>query len=581
MAMDGLTLASSIREMEGQLLGARIEKIYQPERDELILALRGSHRLLLSSHAANCRAQLTKVSRQNPAEPPMFCMLLRKYIQNGRIAGFSQPHFDRVLKIEIAAADDFGEPASYFLIAEIMGKHSNIVLVKNGVVIDSIRHVTPSISSVRVLMPGVPYAPPPKQDKADPRAADESSIRAALEAHPEGKLGRTILSLWSGLSPAAAEEIALRAAQSAELSYGALDGARKALCVKRVAAFFEDVRAGRFAPTLTLNPAGGPMGYFAYSPISVSESAKKHFDSTGAMLDEYYGLREKAELTRRKGHALNRVLQNNIERCRKNLALQQDILQSSAKMEENRLFGELLTANAHALPKGARVARVVNYYDETGATVDIPMDPALSPAQNAQKYYKKYAKQSAAYGMAGARIKEIRSELDYLEGQLENLNNCTEDNELLEVREELIREGYVRPERGRKRPPKIAESKPWHYLASDGTDIYVGKNNLQNDRLTLRDAAPGDYWLHTKNIPGSHVIVKSGNPTEQTLLEAALLAAWHSQAKNSAQVPVDYTPRRFIKKPAGSRPGFVIFSTNRTLYVTPTEEAVKKLRQVN
>lgn len=579
MAMDGLTLAASLREMEAKLIGARIEKIYQPERDELLLTLRGGHKLLLSAHAANGRVQLTRQTRQNPAEPPMFCMLLRKYIQNGRVSGFSQPGFDRVLHMEISAADELGFPTTYQLIAEIMGKHSNIVLVKDGVIVDAIRHVTPSISSVRVLMPGVPYCPPPAQNKADPRDATPDSIRDALCGMPSVPLGRAVLSLWSGLCPAAATEIASRVL-SPDAAFTELDSIRQDLCVNRIYDFFQSVKNGEFHPTLTVNRFGEPQAFFAYDPTGVSADAKKHFDVPSAMLDEYFGLREKAELTRRKGHAISRVLQNNIERCRKNLAQQQEILLSADKMEQCRLFGELLIANAHAIKKGATKARVVNYYDEQGATVEIPLDPALSAAQNAQKYYKRYNKLSAAYGMAKERMALIQSELTYLEGQLENLNNCTEDNELLEIREELIREGYVRPEKGRKRPPKIAESKPWHYIASDGTDIFVGKNNLQNDRLTLRDAAPDDIWLHTKDIPGSHVILKSANPSETALHEAAMLAAWHSQARNSAQVPVDYTPRRFVKKPSGSRPGFVIFSTNRTLFVTPDEEQVKSLKQV-
>ncbi len=578
--MDGITLAAARAELAGKIIGAKIEKIYQPEKDELLLLLRGGHRLLLSANASRGRVQLTRAGRQNPAEPPMFCMLMRKYLTGGKVLSLSQPGFDRILHIAVEAQDELGDLSTFTLIVEIMGKYSNIVLVKeDGVIVDAIRHVTPALSSVRVLMPGVPYEAPPSQGKADPTEADEAAV-AQLLSETSAPLGRAILSLWAGLSPAAAAEIALRAAGTDAIAFDELDEAHRTMAVRRIAAFFAAIREGEFSPTLVLNDYGDPLAFFPYDPSQYAPQFKQSYPSVSETMDVFYDLRERTDRIRQKGASLHRILANNIERCQKKLAIQQDILRQSEKMEQYRLFGELLTANAYQLERGAKSASVQNYYDENLATVTIALDPTLSPSANAQKYYKRYNKAKAAYDMADGQIAQITEELAYLEGQINNLENCTEENELAEIREELIREGYAKAEKGRKRPPKLAKTRPLHYLSSDGTDIFVGKNNVQNDDLTLRFADGDDVWMHTKNIPGSHVIVKSAAPSEQTLREAALLAAWHSKARTSAQVPVDYTPRKYVKKPSGSKPGFVIYSTNRTLYATPDEGAVKALRLV-
>lgn len=579
MAMDGLSLAAVCKELNETVLGARIEKIYQPEKDELLLNLRSGRKLLLSANAANCRVQLTAAKRQNPSEPPMFCMLMRKYLTNGRIAAVRQAGLDRVLTIGITATDDLGEPATFSLIAEIMGKYSNVVLVKeDGTIVDAIRHVTPAISTVRILMPGVKYEQPPAQSKLNPAELTKEQVYNALSAS-SGRLDKAILSAFAGLSPAVAAEVAEHAAGDALIPFSALDDQRKALCAGRTHAFFENIAKGAFSPTVVVDDSGDPVAYFAFDTRSAAPQNKRGFETMSAALDEYFGLREKTDRIRQKSANLRRLLQNNIERCQKKLAMQQDILLTSDKMEQNRLFGELLTTNAYRAERGAGEAAVVNYYDPDQREVTIPLDPSLSAAANAQKYFKKYNKQRAAFDMATGQIAEIKAELDYLEGLLANLDNCAEENDLAEIRQELIREGYVRPEKEKQQ--KIPASKPFHYVSKDGIDIFVGKNNLQNDRLTLKDSDPGDIWLHTKNIPGSHVIIRSKQPPETTLKEAAVLAAWHSKARGSAQVPVDYTPRKFVKKPSGSRPGFVIYTTNKTLFVTPEESAIRAIKRID
>lgn len=579
MAMDGLSLAAVCKELNDSILGARIEKIYQPEKDELLLHLRSGRKLLLSANASHCRVQLTNIKRNNPAEPPMFCMLMRKYLTNGRIAAIRQPGLDRILVIDISATDDLGEPTTFSLIAEVMGKHSNVILVKeDGAIVDAIRHVTPAISTVRILMPGVAYEQPPAQNKLNPAEVTKEQVYEALSTS-SGRLDKAILSAFAGLSPAVAAEVAQQAAGDALIPFSALDDARKDLCASRVYVFFEAIAKGTFCPTLVVDDFGDPLSYFAFDTRSVAPQNKRSFAAMSEALDEYFGLRERTDRIRQKSASLRRVLQNNIERCQKKLAMQQENLQSADKMEQNRLFGELLTANALRAERGASEMTVVNYYDPEQKEIVIPLDPSLSAAANAQKYFKKYNKQRAAFDMATDQIAQIKEELDYLEGLLSNLDNCADENDLAEIKQELIREGYVRPEK--EKQPKTLASKPFHYISQDGIDIFVGKNNLQNDRLTLRDSDPEDIWLHTKNIPGSHVIIRSKNPPQTTLKQAAMLAAWHSKARNSAQVPVDYTPRKYVKKPSGSRPGFVIYTTNKTLYVTPEESEVRAIRRIN
>jgi predicted ribosome quality control (RQC) complex YloA/Tae2 family protein len=578
--MDGITLAAVRCELQAHYAGAKIEKIYQSEKDELMLHLRGGEKLLLSASASNGRVQLTRASRKNPPEPPMFCMLLRKHIGNGRLIAFEQPGFDRILRISIAAENELGEPCVFYLIAEIMGKHSNLILTKeDGTIVDAVRHVTPAISSVRCIMPGLKYENPPSQQKLDPREVAKEHIRALLDA--PGRLDKAVMGAYSGICPAFAREIALRSAGEESPLCENLTPGQKDFAARQISAFFRMLREGDFAPTLVLNSYQEAVAVYPFDPRSYEEAYKRPYERIGEALDEYYALRDAGERVRQKGASLHKILSNNIERCQKKLAIQRDIIAQSSRLEEYRLYGELLTANVYRIERGVLSARVENYYDENMAPIDIPLDPALSPSENAARYFKKYTKTKAAYAMADEQIQKIQEELDYLEGTLDSLEKCTEENELREIREELTREGYIRPDKNARRSPKGPQSKPLHFLSSDGLDLYVGKNNVQNDNLTLRFASGEDIWLHTKNIPGSHVILKADKGISDTaLLEAAHLAAYYSKARGGAQVAVDYTPRKYVKKPSGARPGFVIYSTNRTLYVTPQESVVKSLRQV-
>lgn len=577
MAMDGLNLHASVIEMQRLLVGGKIDKVQQPERDELLLGVHtncGNYKLLLSASAANTRAHLTEVKRTNPADAPMFCMLLRKRILGGRIISVDQPNMDRVLVLTIEAQNDLGDLVPYRLIAEIMGKHSDVVLVnEKGMIVDAIRHVGVGMSNVRLLLPGVQYELPPQQEKMDPLTAEKEEFARVLSQG--GRIDKRLSGSFFGLAPSMAAALAARVTE--ETACEALSDFARAALADSLFSFYRAFAEGVFAPTLALNEFDEPVGVYPFVPKGVKSCPA---ESIGAAYDAFCAQHDIYERMQRHGASVRKVLQNNIERCEKKLALYADAMNATESMERNRLYGELLTANLHSAKQNGTVAAVLNYYLDPPKLIEIPLDARFSVGDNAQRYFKKYQKQKAARDMAGAQREQTLEELAYLEGQLDNLSKCAGDAELAELVEELWEQGYLKREKGAKKPQKHAASKPMCFASTDGcARIYVGKNNKQNDALTLRFAEGGDIWMHTKNIPGSHVIIKcEGEPSEQTLLEAATLAAYYSRARGSENVPVDYTPRKYVKKPAGAKPGMVIYTTNRTAYVTPEEARVKALK---
>ncbi|MCI6966687.1 NFACT family protein [bacterium] len=578
MAMDGLNLHASLIEMQ-QLIGGKIDKVQQPERDELLLGVHtanGNFKLLLSASAANTRAHLTQVKRTNPADAPMFCMLLRKRIAGGKIISVDQPNLDRVLVITIEAQNDLGDLVPYQLISEIMGKHSNIVLVnERGMIVDAIRHVGVGMSNVRLILPGLPYELPPQQAKKNPLTASETDFALALSQ--EGRIDKRLSGAFFGLAPAMAAALAARVTE--KTSCESLSELERSLLAESLFVFYRAFAAGEFTPTLAVNEFSEPIAVYPFVPAGVPSCPA---ESIGAAFDAYCAQHDVFERMQRHGASVRRVLQNNIERCEKKLALYAEAMNATESMERCRLYGELLTANMHALRQNGKEAAVLNYYLDPPEMVEIPLDPRFSVGDNAQRYYKKYQKMKAARDMAGAQREQALTELAYLEGQLDNLGKCVSDTELTELVDELREQGYLKREKGAKKPQKHAATKPMCFASSDGrARIYVGKNNRQNDALTLRFAEGNDIWLHTKNIPGSHVIIKcEGELSEQTLFEAAMLAAYYSRARGSENVPVDYTPRKYVKKPAGAKPGMVIYTTNRTAYVTPDEASIKALKPI-
>ncbi|MDY4696003.1 MAG: NFACT RNA binding domain-containing protein [Eubacteriales bacterium] len=578
MSMDGLSLYSAMNELNKRLAGGKIDKIQQTDKEELLLMVRSlgqTYRLLINASAADNRVQLTELKKQAPSEAPMFCMLLRKRIAGGKIVRFEQERLDRVLKISIETYNDLGDLSVFALYCELMGKHSNIILAnEKGVIVDAIKHVGLGMSSVRFVMPGLEYSAPPAQDKQDPSkaSADDFSMAMCMVGM---SIAKALSNAFFGLSPAVAAQLVARYTDKTECTQ--LSEAERKELAERLAAFYADMAQGKEKASAVLNALGETEAVY---PFAISGSGIKLYDSIGEALDGLYINSDRREWAKRHGASARKVLQNNIERCEKKLALYADALNSGEQMEKCRLYGELLTANLHSLKSGTDTAAVDNYYADPVERIAIPLDRQLTPGENAQRYYKKYQKLKAARDMAIVQREQTLSELNYLEGQLDNLTKCTAENELSELIEELKDQGYIKRDKGGKKKMKLAASKPMHFVSSTGADIYVGKNNRQNDELTLHFASPNDIWMHTKNIPGSHVIVKGTSEQDTaTMTEAALLAAYYSRARGSENVAVDYTPRKYVKKPAGAKPGMVIYTTNKTAYVTPSEEAVAGLKE--
>ena len=578
MSMDGLSLYSAMNELNKRLAGGKIDKIQQTDKEELLLMVRSlgqTYRLLINASAADNRVQLTELKKQAPSEAPMFCMLLRKRIAGGKIVRFEQERLDRVLKISIETYNDLGDLSVFALYCELMGKHSNIILVnEKGVIVDAIKHVGLGMSSVRFVMPGLEYSAPPAQDKQDPSkaSADDFSMAMCMVGM---SIAKALSNAFFGLSPAVAAQLVARYTDKTECTQ--LSEAEREELAERLAAFYADMAQGKEKASAVLNALGETEAVY---PFAIAGGGIKLYDSIGEALDSLYINSDRREWAKRHGASARKVLQNNIERCEKKLALYADALNSGEQMEKCRLYGELLTANLHSLKSGTDTAAVDNYYADPVERIAIPLDRQLTPGENAQRYYKKYQKLKAARDMAIVQREQTLSEQNYLEGQLDNLTKCTAENELSELIEELKDQGYIKRDKGGRKKMKLAASKPMHFVSSTGADIYVGKNNRQNDELTLRFASPNDIWMHTKNIPGSHVIVKGASEQDTaTMTEAALLAAYYSRARGSENVAVDYTPRKYVKKPAGAKPGMVIYTTNKTAYVTPSEEAVAGLKE--
>lgn len=578
MSMDGLSLYSAMNELNKRLAGGKIDKIQQTDKEELLLMVRSlgqTYRLLINASAADNRVQLTELKKQAPSEAPMFCMLLRKRIAGGKIVRFEQERLDRVLKISIETYNDLGDLSVFALYCELMGKHSNIILVnEKGVIADAIKHVGLGMSSVRFVMPGLEYSAPPAQDKQDPSKASVDDFSMAM-CMVGMSIAKALSNAFFGLSPAVAAQLVARYTDKTECTQ--LSEAEREELAERLTAFYADMAQGKEKASAVLNALGETEAVY---PFAIAGGGIKLYDSIGEALDSLYINSDRREWAKRHGASARKVLQNNIERCEKKLALYADALNSEEQMEKCRLYGELLTANLHSLKSGTDTAAVDNYYADPVERIAIPLDRQLTPGENAQRYYKKYQKLKAARDMAIVQREQTLSELNYLEGQLDNLTKCTAENELSELIEELKDQGYIKRDKGGKKKMKLAASKPMHFVSSTGADIYVGKNNRQNDELTLRFASPNDIWMHTKNIPGSHVIVKGASEQDTaTMTEAALLAAYYSRARGSENVAVDYTPRKYVKKPAGAKPGMVIYTTNKTAYVTPSEEAVAGLKE--
>ena len=577
MPLDAVCLSGVVRELRGAVLGLRIEKVQQPARDLVILSLRGGRRLLLCAGASQARIHLTGAARENPAAPPMFCMLLRKHLGGGRLSGLEQPALERVVILTIDVVDELGEPGQRRLVLECMGRHSNLILLDGqGRIIDCLRRVDLEMSEQRQVLPGLFYRLPPAQEKADPLSTGEADFRRLLSgANPEQEAAGFLLDAFFGLSPLACREIACRAGVETLLT---LEG-REALC----AAFFDWqqlVREEAFRPCLLLRD--GRPADFSYLPLLQygSSAQAQEWDAFSPMLDAFYETREQAERLRQRGQDLQRAASNARDRARRKLALQEKEYAQTQDRDRLRICGELITANLHRMERGQSVLRAQNYYDPDCLETDIPLDPLLTPQQNAARYFKQYHKAKTAEGYLSSQMALARRERDWLESVLDELSRAETEQDFADIRRELREAGLLKGAAPGKKEPRRAPSKPRAFRSSGGLRILVGRSNTQNDQLT-RDAFKSDYWFHTQRIHGSHVILccEGAEPDRQSMTEAAMLAAWFSQGRAGGQVAVDYTQVRNVKKPGGARPGMVVYDPYQTAYVTPDEALVKALAE--
>ena len=577
MPMDGLTLGFMARELRETLTDGRIEKVSQPEKDMLVLVIRAlgkNHKLLLSAAPSFARAHLTDANYQNPADAPMFCMLMRKHLQGGRLTNLEQVGGDRVLKLTIENKDELGDTAPRELYLELMGRHSNLTLVKDGRIVDAIRHVSGDMSRVRQALPGLPFVPPPAQDKIDPAELTEEALAERM-TQLSGPLDKALAASIRGLSPTAAREIAFRATglhrtELSDLNIAELSGVICAL-------FGRMPQMAR--PTAQMRPDGLMADVLPFPYLSLETGLQKPYPTLSAALDAFYFGRDRRDRMNQKSQALKRLIKTHLERDEKKLALQEEELTASAKMEEYRVAGELLTAQAYLVPRGAETVQLPNFYDPQGGTVEIALDVALTPAQNAQKYFKRYRKARVAQDLAREQKEKTLKEIELLEQAMFDLEESETEQDMADVRKALEEGGIVKPAAGKggKKKPRQPESAPMRFLAPDGTEIIVGKNSAQNDRVT--GAAKGtDTWLHAKDMPGSHVIVKAEHPSPDTLAMALRLAAWFSRGKG-VSVPVDYTLRKHVKKPGGSPAGFVIYTNQKTVVTSATEGEIAGMKR--
>ncbi len=580
MAFDGVTIACIASELRNKLLGGRLCKIAQPEEDELLLTVKqpgGQYRLLLSASASLPLVYLTGTNRPSPSTAPNFCMLLRKHLQNGRIVEISQPGLERILRIVVERLDEMGDLRRKTLIVEIMGKHSNIIFCgEDGLIIDSIKHISAAVSSLREVLPGKPYFIAGTQDKLDPLAADADSFRLAVAAKPQ-PVFRAVYSAFTGISPVLAQELCHRAGVDADLSAAGLTEAD----LDHLAGVFLDmmdaVRREAFSPCIACT--GSRPVEFAAFPLTMymeERDSLKEYGSMSELVEQYYAQKEALTRIRQKSSDLRRIVQTALERSVKKYDLQLSQMNDTKKRETYRIYGELLNTYGYSVSPGAKSLEAVNYYN--GETVSIPLDPTLSATENAKRYFEKYGKMKRTFEALSELTKEVKAQIDHLESVNAALDIARKEEDLAEIREELAESGYIRRKSGAKKQ-KIT-SRPFHYISSDGFHIYVGKNNYQNDWLTFQFATGNDWWFHAKHMPGSHVIVKLGNEKElpdRTFEEAARLAAYYSKGRDQEKVEVDYIQKKHVKKPGGAKPGFVVYYTNYSMSIGTSIEDIQKV----
>jgi predicted ribosome quality control (RQC) complex YloA/Tae2 family protein len=563
MAFDGLFTKAMTHELQ-QLVSGRISKIHQPNSQEIVLHIRAggkNSRLLISIHPSYSRIHITNEAIDNPSEPPMFCMLLRKHLESGFISSISQLDMDRVIILRVESKNEIGDEMVRELHIEIMGRHSNVILVDptRNLILDSLKHLSPSVNSYRTILPGQPHIAPPKQDKKNPYEVDEQEFLALFTSED---LPREFLSNLGGFSPLQAKELANRIEESNQSSYTVFKS------------FLDEFDQKK--PTGTYVEQGN-KALFSSVDLSHIEGQKTSYDSLGELLDKVYFARAERDRVKQQAGDLERWLQNELDKLKLKLKKLAKEKANAEKLETFQLHGELLMANLYLLKKGMTEAEIVNYYDENNSVVIIPLSPRKAPVENAQSFYTKYNKAKTALIKTQQQLDKTKEDIDYLEMLQQQVMQAS-PLDIEEIREELAEQGWMKA-RVLKKKKKVVKPTPEDFISSTGLPISVGKNNKQNDYLTFKIANKSQTWFHTKDIPGSHVVIHDNEPDEESILEAAMLAAYFSKARESSSVPVDYTEVRHVKKPNGSKPGFVIYFEQKTVFVTPSEDIVRKLRK--
>lgn len=593
MAFDGITIANITKELEQTLLGGRIYKIAQPESDELLLTVKNhstQYRLFLSADASLPLIYLTQANKPSPLTAPGFCMLLRKHLQNARIVGIRQPGLERIIHLELEHLNELGDVCRKKLIIEIMGKHSNIIFCDDDDrIIDSIKHISGMISSVREVLPGRTYFIPKTQDKEDPLSdalLSYEAFRSKMQARPM-PLYKALYTSYTGLSPVIAQEICYRAGVDADLPANVLASARtdehalEAGLSESLPAvhgaftdMMEQVKAGDFAPVIVY--AGRePIEFAAIALTLYADKETQAVSSISAVLEQYYAQRNIVTRIRQKSADLRKIVQTALERNVKKYDLQRKQMQDTEKKDKYKVYGELLNTYGYSAQPGDKSLKALNYY--TNEMIEIPLDETLSPQENAQKYFDKYGKLKRTYEALSELTIQVKQEIEHLESILAALDIALQEDDLVQIKEELIESGYIRRKGGNKKV-KIT-SRPFHYVSSDGFHLYVGKNNYQNDELTFKFATGGDWWFHAKQIPGSHVILKTDGKEvpDRAFEEAARLAAYYSKGREQDKVEIDYIQKKHVKKPAGAKPGFVVYYTNYSMVIDSDISALQEL----
>lgn len=578
MAFDGITISNIVKELNDTILDGRIYKIAQPETDELLITVKtpaGQKRLCISASASLPLIYLTSDNKPSPMTAPNFCMLLRKYIGNGRIVAISQPKLERIIHFDIEHLDEMGDLCRKTLIVEIMGKHSNIIFCnEKGMILDSIKHVSAQMSSVREVLPGRDYFIPDTMSKLDPLNVEEDIFYAELISKPM-PLSKALYNSFTGVSPVVAEEICHLAGIDSSLPPKELSVDVLSHLYRQSTYFFERVKNGEFRPRIYFE-GETPTEFSALPLTHLMNYSVKEYDSISEVIRTYYSSRDSITRIRQKSSDLRRVVQTALERNRKKYDLQQRQMRDTENRDKYKVYGELIHTYGYNLEEGAKKLDALNYY--TNEMVSIPLDPQKTPQENAARYFEKYNKQKRTFEALTGLIQETHDEITYLESIVNALEMARGEDDLTQLKEELVSTGYIR-RKFTKKKVKIT-SKPLHYISSDGYHMYVGKNNLQNDELTFHFATGNDWWFHAKGAPGSHVIVKTGGDEmpDRTFEEAARLAAHYSKNAKSEKVEIDYVEKKHVKKPNGSKPGFVVYYTNYSMMIDSDISGIQEVQ---